>query len=43
MPAVQQTIDQVRRIDCGTPVPGSALSAKELEQLTAVIGVLTTA
>ena len=37
MPAVQQTIDQVRRIHGGTPVPGSALSAEELEQLTADI------
>jgi|SRR6516164_5526966 len=42
MPAVQQTIDQVRRID-GTPVPGSALSAEELEQLTAdIVAVLKT-
>src|SRR5215470_8086527 len=37
MPAVQQTIDQVRRIDGGTPVPDSALSPEELEQLTADI------
>jgi FeS assembly SUF system protein len=34
MPAVQQTIEQVRRNDGRTPVPGSAVSAEELEQLT---------
>ena len=42
MPAVQQT-DQVRRIDGGAPVLGSALSAEELEQLTAdIVAVLKT-
>ena len=42
MPAVQQT-DQVRRIDGGAPVLGSAPSAEELEQLTAdIVAVLKT-